>query len=109
MFYLLEPCGEDDKYPSVRTRSALYGTQTQGEWYHSPLLQAIYSQESCCSYVFLSVSVSVSVLYSGSEETGSLVVVVFMCVCVCVGPVSCLECFIELVCLVLSCQTAAVQ
>lgn len=49
-------------------------------------------------------SVSVSVLYSGREVIGSLVAV-----CLCVGSVSYLECFIVPVCLLLSCQTAAVR
>lgn len=41
-------CQEDDKWPGVQTRWALCSALTRGEWYHSSLLEAIYSQERYC-------------------------------------------------------------
>ena len=61
MLCVCTKCQEVDKQPDVQTRSALYSTLTRGEWYHSPLLEAIYSQqERCCLCFFFSLYLSLS-------------------------------------------------
>lgn len=87
--------GDDEQQSAGRTRRALWSALTRAEWYHSSLLEAIYSQDRCC--LCFALSVSVCVLYSCSEVIGSLVAV-----CLCVGSLSRLKCFIEPVCLLFS-------
>lgn len=89
-------CQENDEQPALQTKWTLYSSLTWREWYHFSLLEAIYCCLCFCLSPYLSLALS-------SEVIGSLVAF-----CLCIRSVSYFKCFILPVCLLHSCQAAAV-